>query len=289
MRVLQALLWLPIALAAASASSSRGEQAPDDSPPPPPPPDTTRLVDVLSQSADHTLLLAAFQHARLIPLLNSLNGSTFFAPTNKAIRNERRTRVSPNSAASVWADVVDLAKGTLAPTEHDNLQLALRDTLLYHLLNHTIVSTPATNVSNSTKADKPLPVGVPILQETLYFPSLSSYNESFPAPPTLPGTEPDRPDPDSHDEHSYGLLRGDGQRLRLVRRSSTGFAETRDEIWIGVDWKGEGGSRLAEPVFATNGAFFAAEAVLHKPDDLGESLSFRSRRVGAHRIFRQPL
>src|SRR6266853_4693787 len=46
---------------------------------------STTLVDKLSEDPDFTTLLRLLQRARLIPTLNRLNGTTFFAPTNDAI------------------------------------------------------------------------------------------------------------------------------------------------------------------------------------------------------------
>lgn len=269
MRLLGALLWLPVLSAAAK--------------PHPAPPDTSHLVDILSASPDHQLLLAAFQRARLIPTLNRLNGSTLFAPTDEAIRRERdrekERALSGSAGASVWTPVVDwVDEGQANSDEHDNLQLALRDTLLYHVLNFTLLAAPASNDTNSTRPEppKPLPFDVPVLEETLYFPSLFPYNRSFPAPPTLPGTEPDRPDPDAPKGRPEGLLHDEGQRLRVLQKRG----EKGDELWVGVDWKGEGGIKTTgDNQFARNGVFVPIEEVLHKPEDLGElsRLSLKTR------------
>ncbi|GAA6046845.1 hypothetical protein JCM3770_005672 [Rhodotorula araucariae] len=262
MRLLRWLCVLPIAVAAALK-------------PPPPTPDTSRLVDLLSASPDHQLLLAAFQRARLVPTLNRLNGSTLFAPTDEAIRRERdkereRALSGDEVGAAIWSAVVEWTEqGSVerAAVEHDNLQLALRDTLLYHILNYTIVPPPPSNRTNSTTPQpEPLPLDLPTLHETLYFPSLFPYNRSYPAPPSLPGTEPDRPDPDAPEGRPEGLLHGEGQRVRVMRRQGQG---KRDEYWVGVDWKGEGGVRSVDKLkFARNGALVPLEAVLTKPDDL---------------------
>ncbi|BGO90815.1 hypothetical protein NBRC10512_000121 [Rhodotorula toruloides] len=261
MRLLGALLWLP-ALAATAASAK----------PHPAPPDTSHLVDILSASPDHQLLLAAFQRARLIPTLNRLNGSTLFAPTDEAIRRERdrekERALSGVVGAAVWTPVVEwVDEGKAEEHEHDNLQLALRDTLLYHVLNFTLLAAPPSNETNSTRPEppKPLPYDVPVLEETLYFPSLFPYNRSFPAPPTLPGTEPDQPDPDAPKGRPEGLLHDEGQRLRLLQKKG----EKGDELWVGVDWKGAGGIKTTgDNQFARNGVFIPVDEVLHKPEDL---------------------
>ncbi|BGP23935.1 fasciclin domain containing protein [Rhodotorula toruloides] len=261
MRLLELLLWLP-AFAAIAASAK----------PHPAPPDTSHIVDVLSASPGHQLLLAAFQRARLIPTLNRLNGSTLFAPTDEAIRRERdrekERTLGGAPEAAVWTAVVEwVDEGKAEVQEHDNLQLALRDTLLYHVLNFTLLAAPASNDTNSTRSKPPetLPFDVPVLEETLYFPSLFPYNRSFPTPPTLPGTEPDRPDPDAPKGRQEGLLHDEGQRLRVLKRKG----EKEDELWVGVDWKGEGGVKTTgENQFARNGVFISLDEVLHKPDDL---------------------
>ncbi|GAA5947230.1 hypothetical protein JCM3775_007602 [Rhodotorula graminis] len=269
---LSSLLWLlPAAVALAK--------------PPPPPPDTSRLVDLLARSDEHQLLLGAFQRARLIPTLNRLNGPTLWAPNDRAIqraRDDERRRgllddgggdsVEVGGQPGVWTAVVEWAEhGDDAfggnSTEHDNLQLALRDTLLYHLVNRTLVPPPPSNGTNSTEpAPKPLPLDATTLHETLYFPSLFPYNRSFPAPPSLPGTEPDEPDPDAPEDRPEGLLHEEGQRLRVVRRVDD---KKRDEYWVGVDWKGAGGVRSAgPPKFARNGVLVPIDGVLTRPDDL---------------------
>ncbi|GAA5970690.1 hypothetical protein JCM11641_007401 [Rhodosporidiobolus odoratus] len=256
--------WISLLLLAITTASAQQTQS-------------TTLVDLLSSSDDHQLLLAAFQRARLIPTLNKLNGSTLFAPTDDAIRRERdRERGSTDAGlgggdeggSRVWSAVVDWVEQGALPTvhdeaKHDNLQLALRDTLLYHVLNHTLFPPPANSTNTSDPAPKPLPYDTPTLQETLYFPLLFPYNHSFPAPPSLPGTEPDKPDPDAPKHRPEGLLHGEGQRVRVIKRKKD------NEIRVGGDWRGEGGVKVVgKPKFAGNGALVPLEAVLQKPQDL---------------------
>ncbi|GAA5908579.1 hypothetical protein JCM6882_003683 [Rhodosporidiobolus microsporus] len=249
-----ALLWLPVLTLAQLA------------------PESATLVDLLSASPDHQLLLAAFQRARLVPTLNRLNGSTLFAPTDEAIKQaqkrERERGLSGEAnGEAVWSAVVEWAeRGEVEEeaTQPDNLQLTLRDTLLYHILNHTVFPPPPSNNTNSSEpAPKPLPIDTVTLQETLYFPSLFPYNHSFPAPPSLPGTEPEDPDPDAPKDRPEGLLHGEGQKLRLLKKKKGG------EIWVGGDWKGEGGVKVAaKPRFASNGALVSLGGVLEKPNDV---------------------
>lgn len=258
---------------------------------------STSLVDLLSASPQHSLLLSAFQRARLIPTLNRLNGSTFFAPTNDAIRAERDREKERGviDEDAIWSFAArtdgDADEGEAGgyddlrkPPVHDNLQLALRDTLLFHLLNYTLFPAPSNSSTNSSFSS-PLPLNSPTLQETLYYPSLSSLNSSFPAPPTLPGTPPDDPGAPSSEE---GLLRGEGQRVRIVRKDAAIKGEKG--IWVGGDWKGAGGARVVEGSlqFAKNGAMLSLEGVLQKPVDLGESLCGLGSREELTQLRAQP-
>lgn len=206
------------------------------------------IVDVLANSTDHALLVRALQRARLIPLLNKLIGSTLFAPSDDAIRRAKEKE----SNLGIWS---------YATAEHDephratrdNLQLALRDTLLYHLLNSTLF-LPHYTVPTQ-----------PLLLETLYYPSLSSFNSSFPVPPSLPGSPPDDPNPDAP-RRQEGLLRGEGQRVRIVRK--------KDGLYVGGDWKGQGGIAIIANSLrnATNGDIIVLDGILDKPVDLGQSI-----------------
>lgn len=81
---------------------------------------TTTLVDKLSKDPDYTTLLRLLQRARLIPTLNRLNGSTFFAPTNDAIHR--------HASLSLISSLTG-----------DNVNEQLRQELFYHLLNYTVV------------------------------------------------------------------------------------------------------------------------------------------------------
>lgn len=262
-------------------------------------PSSLSLVDLLSSSKNHSLLLSAFQRSRLVPLLNRLNGSTLFAPTDEAIKLEIKREKSLgliNSEESIWtyatssnAELDSLGweddGGAMGKPTRDNLQLALRDTLLYHILNYTLFPSPPTpppsppsndtNELTTSKFKTLLPLNSITLQETLYLPTLHPYDKNFPSPPTLPGSPPDDPDPDGPDKNrtkSDGLLRGEGQKLRIIRREVGGKKEKgSDEIWLGVDWKGIGGAKVLgdSERYARNGALVEIDRVLSKPVDLG--------------------
>ncbi|KAI0307693.1 hypothetical protein B0F90DRAFT_1621732 [Multifurca ochricompacta] len=128
---------------------------------------STTLVDKLSEDSDYTTLLRLLQRARLIPTLNRLNGSTFFAPTNDAIHR-------------------DASLSRLSSIIGDNVNEQLRQELFYHLLNYTVVLPKDHNI---------------LVTKTLHFPHDHSGPPSQdppPSPPWLPipggalGNEPQR-------------------------------------------------------------------------------------------------
>ncbi|KAM0750330.1 FAS1 domain-containing protein [Meredithblackwellia eburnea MCA 4105] len=287
---LRSLSWLGLALSSATISNCSPEQRPFEPPstaPSPPTASSISLVDILAASPNHTLLLKAFQRARLIPTLNRLNGSTLFAPSDDAIKQEsaREKQASAQHSISlrdaVWTYAIGDPESTqegdaAAPPAHDNLQLALRDTLLYHVLNYTYFPPPSPPPNSSAEVPpssqfRHFATTTPSLEETLYFPSLNAFNKSFPIPPSLPGSPPDNPDPDNP-TGVEGLLKGEGQKVRLVQRG-------KKELWIGVDSKGEGGIKVVDSSlqFATNGALVVVDGVLSKPEDISKQIRTDAR------------
>ncbi|KAI0271409.1 hypothetical protein BC834DRAFT_818064 [Gloeopeniophorella convolvens] len=109
---LSLLAVLPFSLAVSPAQSHFR--------PPPTGAFSSTLVDKLSDDEDYTTLLVLLQRAKLIPTLNRLNGSTFFAPTNDAIHR--------HSSLSRFLSLTG-----------DNVHEQLRQELFYHLLNYSIV------------------------------------------------------------------------------------------------------------------------------------------------------
>ena len=89
------------------------------------------LVDALYSDPDYLSLIKLLQRAKLIPTLNRLNSSTFFAPTNDAIK--RQSSSNPLWKHALRDDVEEL---------QDNLHLQLRQQLFYHLLNYTLPGLP---------------------------------------------------------------------------------------------------------------------------------------------------
>ncbi|KAJ6509385.1 hypothetical protein C8R47DRAFT_965641 [Mycena vitilis] len=136
------------------------------------------LVDALSADPDYTSLITLLQRARLIPTLNRLNGSTFFAPTNDAIARHALWNYAATDGTSKFSD---------------NIKEQLRQQLFYHLINYSLPAMP----------DAPHPQ---VLQ-TLHFPR-TPLQPPTPAPPPSP---PWMPIPG-------GSLGGAPQRLRVAAR-----------------------------------------------------------------------
>ncbi|PPQ62991.1 hypothetical protein CVT24_006097 [Panaeolus cyanescens] len=137
------------------------------------------LVDALSADPDYTSLITLLQRAKLIPTLNKLNGSTFFAPTNDAIKRH----ISTNQ---LWQTVLDISDN-LVP---DNVQQELRQQLFYHLLNTSIANLPGDKAVDA--------------YQTLLYPHKPPEKPSHDPPPYPPWM----PIPG-------GTLGGNSQRLRV--------------------------------------------------------------------------
>ena len=142
------------------------------------------LVSELSADPDYTSLLGLLQRARLIPTLNRLNGSTFFAHTNDAIEQH-----------SFWTDI--LRNDSVVIT--DNIQEKLRQQLFYHLLNFSITAFP--DESHTTQVLK-----------TLHYPRTPVQPPSHEPPPNPPWM----PIPG-------GTLGGEPQRLRVSARNQAAY------------------------------------------------------------------
>ena len=145
-------------------------------------PDT--LVDVLNDDDDYTLLLSLLQRVRLIPTLNKLNGSTFFAPNNDAVKRHADKN-------TLWQSLL-FETHALVP---DNVQEQLRQQLFYHLLNYTFTDIPEDKSTQILK--------------TLHYPQLPS------------DSSPREPPPDPWFPIPHGLLGDQSQRLRLASRDGS--------------------------------------------------------------------
>lgn len=229
---------------------------------------TSTLVDVLSSDPSYTTLIRLLQRTKLIPTLNKLNGSTLFAPTNEAFERASEVVDSPwdglialleNEDQDAWDD----KKKSKKP---DNILFGLRQNLLYHLLNHTLpITPPSPSLADDTSSSSLFPDSSdhrPETLETMLFPSKYSAHKTpsaAPAPPWLP--------------ERYGLLGVEGQRLRGISRVGTDAEGSRNEDWVGVDWKGEGGVKVLGVQESANGIVVKVDGVLDEPENVGTSLT----------------
>lgn len=215
---------------------------------------STTLVDLLASSEHHSLLLQAFQHARLIPLLNGLrfNDTTLLAPTDDAIRRANEKQ----SGRGIWSYINNYQAVT--SRERDNMQLELRETLLYHLFNSSIFEANTTALARTNTSSS--------LYQSLYYPTLSAFNTTFPIPPHLPNSSEEE-DPEQP-KRTEGLLRGEGQKVKIIQTD-------KGEVWVGVSAEQEGGKMSGYKVIedskleATRGALVSIDGILEKPIDLG--------------------
>lgn len=202
------------------------------------------LLEALSLDPNYTRLIRLLQRTRLIPTLARLNGTTLFAPTNKAIERH----AAGNSLWDVEQYADDDSEGL-----RDNIHEKLRQELLYHMLNGTLPPFPQSEESSVQ------------VHETFHYPQKPidpPQGDPPPSPPWIP--EPG------------GTLGGRPQRLRLSSRDK--------DVWVGVDAFGKGGVKvIKERVDVANGVLVAIDGVLVPPASLATvipqhtSLSYFSR------------
>ena len=186
------------------------------------------IVSTLSASDQHTTFIRLLQRSKCIPLLAHINTSTVFAPTDKAWDEwvEKHRPDQDGLLVNGWLDSTGL-ESWLGEEEvararedeaFDNQNWALRQHLLYHMLNYTLSSESlvAGNGRNITT------------ETTLLFP-LAEEPEHTPIPPPGPPWLP---------RGGEGLLSGHGQRLRIARGGSVVGG---DAGRVGVDWTGKDG------------------------------------------------
>ncbi|KAF7310781.1 Carnitine/acyl carnitine carrier [Mycena chlorophos] len=201
--MLQAVLALLAALPALA------QQAPFSSPVDPHPLSKT-LMDALNADPDYTSLLQLLQRARLIPTLNRLNGSTFFAPTNAAIENH-----------AFWSAATELL---VVP---DNIQEQLRQQLFYHLINYEVSEMPeAPN---------------PLVLKTLHYPRSPLEPPSRdppPSPPWMPvpggslGSEPQRLRVAARDQDAFVGVDAFGKTGVSITK---GIIDAGNGLLLGID------------------------------------------------------
>ncbi|GAA94523.1 hypothetical protein E5Q_01175 [Mixia osmundae IAM 14324] len=201
---------------------------------------STTLVDLLSADADFSLLLRLVQRARLVPTLNALNGSTFFAPTNDAIK-----RIQNQTARHPFK----------LDTPVDNIQAELRATLLYHLLNYTLNDT--ANANDQVE-----------MHETMLIPSRKA-GQGRPGSPGMGDGHDDQLDTRDQYEDDYGWLAGQGQKLFIAPSKTT---DKPSPLLVGVSAQGAGGVTSGISRSATNGNLVPLDGVLDPPRNLSQQI-----------------
>lgn len=190
-----------------------------------------------------------------------MNG-TVFAPTDQAWRDwekkhkpDEGDQLGPaddgrylgwlgNSGLDEWLEESESLPIASGPTTLDNQHFALRQHLLYHVLNYTITQEGWLGKAPKNKSlliesdDEPIPIPQNItVEETLLFPQEKAPKAPVPGGPWVPGD-------------GSGLLGHQGQRLRVARpgsqiggeRGLIGLNERGEEgtgVWDGSGWSTE--------------------------------------------------
>lgn len=189
--------------------------------------------------------------------LSILWPQTFFAPSDEALRRAGKEQQEP------WTTALDVLESQDGPQEGrdvllaDNIAAELRKTLLYHLLNDTLVldDIPAR----------------PRLYETLLFPHPLA-GHGGPRQPREPSTElPDR----------HSLLGAQGQKLRMVSKEAGGKKKQKKmdnkkekEVWVGIAADGSSGTSISADLVqhASNGVLMPLDQVLVPPPSIAQLL-----------------
>lgn len=261
-------------------------------------PISPNLIDLLTQSPDHTILVRLLQRTRLIPTLNRLqelddgSGLTILAPTNDAFLGKRNEQIAQrdsvlgaaSASPTFWQYLIDepasnsslLSSASSQCIWHQgtclaagNVNAVARQHLLYHILNYTLPFTLSAD-TGSHLPSKPLPEpGKPQMLTTLHFPSRRLLAE-----PTHPGRVP-IPDEEDHG----GLLGHHGQRMRVALVDDKDkadiffhahFAKSKGKaLFFGADEKGRGGAKsLGEDWRSKNGVLHYIDSVINLPPSL---------------------
>ncbi|KAJ9476906.1 Beta-Ig-H3/Fasciclin [Pseudozyma hubeiensis] len=277
-------------------------------------PISPNLIDLLTQSPDHTILVRLLQRTRLVPTLNRLqefddgSGLTILAPTNDAFMRKKDEQLARRGATvdaasgspTFWQYLIeDRAQSSYLSSDaasqciwHDgvcvaagNVNAVARQHLLYHVLNYTLPFSLSADTGSHSPSD-PLPEpGRPQMQTTLHFPSRRMLTE-----PTHPGRVP-VPDEEDHG----GLLGHHGQRLRVAAvddkdrsKSSLLFRSTqrkRMSLFFGTDEKGRGGARsIDEDWRSKSGVIHHIDAVVDLPPSLEHVILTHPRLESLRRL-----
>ena len=271
------------------------------------------LIDLLSQSPEHTILVRLLQRTRLIPTLNRLqefddgSGLTLLAPTNDAFLRKRDEQVmqrqqtvgSDTASPTLWEYLLDEKQTDAQPLSsaaspciwHNsvcvaagNVNAVARQHLLYHVINYTLPFTLSQDTGPHSPS-QPLPEpGSPQMHITLHFPSRRMLTE-----PTHPGRVP-VPD----DEDHGGLLGHHGQRVRVALVEDKdkskpalfrSFKSKRKSLCFGTDERGQGGAKsLGEDWRSKSGVIHHIDSVLDLPPSLEHVLLTHPRLESIRRL-----
>jgi uncharacterized surface protein with fasciclin (FAS1) repeats len=112
----------------------------------------TTVIDILSSSPDHTVLIRLLQRCKLVPTLNMMRGVTLFAPTDEAWqrwargdgadedddRDQKQVKMLINN---LFHDELSYDNNTIDDDDSelaDNVLTKTHQLLLYHILNYTL-------------------------------------------------------------------------------------------------------------------------------------------------------
>jgi len=210
-RVAAALLLIPLI-----AGSSLSLQSQFDSAQPekqtassPVNPSSVTVIDILSSSAEHTILLHLLQRCKLIPTLNLMQGVTLFAPTDDAWQAWANQRTAADEryhdAESLLSQIITSDPSSQSDDLADNILFETHQLLLYHMLNYTLpVAKHSSTAGISEQQDRWI-AGNVSTETTLLFPSRARHPPSNIPPPHSPWSP----------LGGTGTLGGKGQKLRL--------------------------------------------------------------------------
>ncbi len=272
------------------------------------------LIDLLSQSPEHTILVRLLQRTRLVPTLNRLQefddgrGLTILAPTNDAFLRKKQEQVAvrestlgaASDSPTFWQYLLDdewQAENVASSSQciwnngvcvaASNVNAVARQHLLYHVFNYTLPFSLSDDTGFHSPSD-PLPKqDKPQMQTTLHFPSRRMLTE-----PTHPGRVP-VPDEEDHG----GLLGHHGQRMRVALRPDSNedqkgivsyFRSSKAKhksLYFGADESGRGGAKsLSEDWRSRNGVIHYIDSVIDLPPALEQVIRTHPRLQSLRRL-----
>jgi len=241
-------------------------------------PSSVTVIDILSSSTEHTILLHLLQRCKLVPTLNLMQGVTLFAPTDDAWQEWASLRSSAgeqydSDAESFLSQIIKSYPASASNDLADNILFETHQILLYHMLNYTLPVAKHSLTPGSSKQQDRWIAGNVSTETTLLFPSRAHRPPSN-APPPHPPWSP---------FGGSGTLGGKGQKLRLaydlneacgpnlVQVNAAGDGGI--EVW--TQWPGnhtEKDSHNDRYRLGSNGLVIGVRRVLETPPDLGQSV-----------------